>query len=535
MQTWLLQTLSDVLNCHQQTEGNQETLRGNSQGNNNQLKSNFGEKKHLAELKAQREWVGAIAALEQLLLSQTHLTDSRQENYQGLIFSAPAPIVSNLELLNYFPTGIFTPDAFNAKALMPSSPSSFADLSSQDIVCPIVQLPLLPKDPIATEQFCLIFTTNFALVMVLGQDRDGVPAFNFSFEPEVIEQIWSTLRSRLIITNYNQLPQLDELVEQFAPPTPDYRLVSQFSRQLLKNLPALTALALGKAHSIEAVVTPQPGLHDESGTSRGNLGVSSRQSPQSTKSSFCSKKASNSPSFSLNSKVGSQLEMELLQALTHEIRTPLTTIRTLTKLILKRQKDFTPKVIKYLQAIDQECTEQIDRMELIFRAAELESTPPKAQCIQLTKFSLEQIFQHTIPRWQKQAQKRNVDLDVVLPQQLPNVFSDPAMLDRILIGLMESYTRSLPNGGQISVNVSTAGNQLKLQLTSKCSIFHNPLKSLGQLLMFQPETGCLSLSQEVTKNIFQVLGGKLTIRKRPHQEEITIFLPLGNPNSNLIS
>ena len=31
-------------------------------------------------------------------------------------------------------------------------------------------------------------------------------------------------------------------------------------------------------------------------------------------------------------------EVELLQALTHEIRTPLTTIRTLTRLLLKRIK-----------------------------------------------------------------------------------------------------------------------------------------------------------------------------------------------------
>ena len=348
--------------------------------------------------------------------------------------------------------------------------------------------------------------------MVLGEDSDGIPAFNFSFEPEVIEQIWATLRSRLVVTNYNQLSELDELMEQFAPPLPDYRLVSQFSRQLLKHLPNLTALAI---RQVEAVVN-----------SPSNL-----QTPQSTKSSFCSRKASSSPTLSINSQVGSQLEMELLQALTHEIRTPLATIRTLTKLILKRQRDFTPKVIKYLQAIDQECSEQIDRMELIFRAAELEATPPTAKYVQLTKFSLEQIFQHTIPRWQKQAKKRNVCLDVVIPQQLPNIVSDPAMLDRILTGLMESYTRSLPNGGQISVNVSTAGNQLKLQLTSKCPVYNNPLKSLGQLLMFQPETGCLSLNRQVTKNIFQLLGCKLTVRKRPHQEEVTIFLPLGNPIS----
>jgi signal transduction histidine kinase len=45
--------------------------------------------------------------------------------------------------------------------------------------------------------------------------------------------------------------------------------------------------------------------------------------------------------------------------------------------------------------------------------------------------------------------------------------------------------------------------------------------------MFQPETGSLSLNLAVTKNLFQVLGGKLIVRHRPQQgEELTIFLPL---------
>lgn len=93
--------------------------------------------------------------------------------------------------------------------------------------------------------------------------------------------------------------------------------------------------------------------------------------------------------------------MELLQALTHEVRTPLTTIRTLTKLLLKRKQDFKPNVVKRLQEIERECTEQIDRMELIFRAAEFKSTSPVTKPVNLVPFPLEQVFQQNIPRWQK--------------------------------------------------------------------------------------------------------------------------------------
>jgi signal transduction histidine kinase len=47
------------------------------------------------------------------------------------------------------------------------------------------------------------------------------------------------------------------------------------------------------------------------------------------------------------------------------------------------------------------------------------------------------------------------------------------------------------------------------------------------LLTFQPETGNLSLNLNVTKNLFQLLGGKLVVRQSPQQGEVlTIFLPL---------
>ena len=125
-------------------------------------------------------------------------------------------------------------------------------------------------------------------------------------------------------------------------------------------------------------------------------------------------------------------------------------------------------------------------------------------------------------------------MDVTLPAHLPQIVSDPAMLDKALTGLMESCTRSISTGGGIMVNVSTAGDRLKLQVISQCNHQRNPFKSLGQLLMFQPDTGCLSLNWDVTKNMFQALGGKLTVRQRSKQDkELTIFLPLGKRINNL--
>ncbi|MFM8308073.1 MAG: sensor histidine kinase, partial [Microcystis aeruginosa] len=201
-------------------------------------------------------------------------------------------------------------------------------------------------------------------------------------------------------------------------------------------------------------------------------------------------------------------DLELLRALTHEIRPPLTTIRTIARLLLKRAK-VTEDVEKYLETIDLECSEQIQRMELI-------------------PIALEKVFQDSIPRWQKQAKRRNVNLEVNVPKKLPSVISDPNLLDQMLNGVVEKCTRSMANGGLLQVHISTAGNQLKMQFHTQVQSPNLTLKALGKVLMFQPETGSLSLNMKVTKNLFQALGGKFIVREKPEEGEIlTIFLPLG--------
>ncbi|MCW6038883.1 HAMP domain-containing histidine kinase [Spirulina subsalsa FACHB-351] len=449
-------------------------------------------------LKAEAEWYGAIAALHQILLN---LTETSPHDCVGVVLSGCAPVVSDSHLLSRLQTGIFTPKAFQDLAShqfqLPAAPGDVASV----VLPTLVEYSLLPTDPLVDEQFCLVLTAEFGLVLALGETPSGDSHFQFSFDPHVVHQAWQALRSRLLLTSPQHIQPLDTLVGNFIPPIPDYRLVTQFSHHLLQHLPDFSALAqrcpsanTERSESKPSLDLPQPPPDIPASPSRGQ-GIS---------------------------------ELEILQALTHEVRTPLTTIRMLTRLLLKKRKHLGEEVTKRLEVIDQECTEQINRMELIFRAAELETQPPNPNHFHLIPISLHQVIEQNIPQWQKQAKRRNVQLEVLLPEQLPTVITNPSMLDQALSGLMECFTRTLPTGGQLRVKVTTAGHQLKLQLVSENVSFTSSLKSMGQLLMFQPETGSISLNLDVTKNLFQALGGKLTVRQRPQQGEVlTIFLPLG--------
>ncbi|WP_016951805.1 sensor histidine kinase KdpD [Anabaena sp. PCC 7108] len=464
--------------------------------------------------KAEQQWRISLAATEHLLLNTLAIT--APDITQGLVLTAPSPLFSQPKLTQSLRTVTFTAKPFNPLALMPfhvspamggsAVPEAMSSVGNPmgvigygyepDEINPDESiLPLLPADPLGSERFCLVFTEKFRLVLVLSEHKSGKKEFLFSFDPEVVQQAWRSLGARVMLTNPELFADLDVLVEKYAPVAPNYHTIIQFSQLLLQEL----------AEPETDKVTHIP------------LISSSQHIPVSS-----------------SAKPSSRPDVELLQAFAHEVRTPLTTIRTLTRLLLKR-KDLPNTVINRLGVIDHECTEQIDRMELLFKAAELETcATAKSAKTQLTPMSLDQVLQQSIPRWQQAATRRNLTLDVALPQQLPTVVSNPAMLDRVLTGLMENFTRSLPPGSSIQVQVIPAGNQLKLQLSPQLDC-HNttrtatfPIrKSLGQLLMFQPETGTISLNIAATKHLFQAIGGKLIVRQNPQCGEVlTIFLPL---------
>lgn len=441
---------------------------------------------HASQLQAESRWHSAIAAVENLLLqslpSPIGMSDLSEETViEGLLMTAPLPLFSHPAIVSQLQTITFNTPHTNLR-LLPSQPTSRQQAADRSHHFPI---ELLSTDPLAEEHFCLVLTTHFSLVVVLGEENGNFRC-QFSFDPDDLDMAWQSLRGRMMLTAPHHIPDLDELVARFSPIEPDYHWVMSFGQYLLQHQPEVILPAT------------QPTAN------------------QTNTAELSAKPAA---------------DIELIQALTHEIRTPLTTIRTMTQLLL-RQPDLSPRVLKRLSAIDRECTEQINRMELIFSAVELATTQP-CQALDLTTMSITQLLEQSLPQWQQQAERRNLDLAVDIPHKLPAVVSNPTILDRVLTGLVENFTRNLPSGSRIQVEVTPVGDRLKLQFQSQPETdeqLHtapNKRHSIGQLLTFQPETGNLSLNMNVTKNLFQLLGGKLIVRQHPQQGEVlTIFLPL---------
>ena len=223
-------------------------------------------------------------------------------------------------------------------------------------------------------------------------------------------------------------------------------------------------------------------------------------------------------------------EAKLLQAISHEVRTPLATIRTLISSTL-RKYNMDESMRNRLIQIDNECNEQIDRFGLIFNAAELVSndiSPPN----QLARINLGEIFYKLSPVWSKQLKRRGISIEIDIPKQLPEILSDSEKLELMLRGLIDKNTRGLREGSSLILELRPAGQKLKLQLklkkfdTGKHEIFNTENGSdIGPVLNWNPQTGSLQLSQVATQKLLASLGGHVTQRR---DTGLTVFFPIAD-------
>jgi signal transduction histidine kinase len=227
-------------------------------------------------------------------------------------------------------------------------------------------------------------------------------------------------------------------------------------------------------------------------------------------------------------------EANILRSLSHEISTPLSTISTLTKSLLRRQ-DLIAQVRYRLEQIELECRNQIDRFRLIFEALDLGRSP-----LLISEIETDKLLQELLPHWLEKLDRQQLKLELILPNHIPpntapKISSNEQLLKLLLNGITDRLSRVLPPNSHIQIETAIVGEHWKLQFQIQIAEQLPPIQNLGQWLMLQPETGRISLSLSITKTLFRSLRGKLTVKSHPiskidhiaiNSEILTIFLPL---------
>ncbi len=429
---------------------------------------------------ARRLWWAALDTLQDQILMPMHLK-------KGLWLASPLPALYESRLLERLQGWVWVPEELpliNTSKTALFLPTSVRSINNQNIenISRIRRLTLREED--GYDPLLIIITKEVQIALAL-QGNPGERNLLMRSDPETLTDVLKILDKRLNLENPDKAKEIRDSLADLGQLSSNDVIGKVFWPLIASRL---------------AEMAPSVNI-------------------QTSKESF-----DNNQEEDIDDKASS--EISLLEALTHEIRTPLTTIRTLIRSLLRRT-DMPNMVIARLKEIDTECTEQIDRFGLIFNAVELERN--QSHKSDLAKTDLCQILEILAPVWETQLERRGITLNLDLAPDLPPVLSDSEKLELMLGGLIDRNTRGIKSGGSLNLELRPAGQRLKLKITSSAfdskEFYENSSdqnSDLGTVLSWNPNTGSLQLTKAATQRLLESLGGRLT---RSRDRGITIFFP----------
>ena len=428
---------------------------------------------------ARRLWWAALETIQAALLPKDG------EAPAGIWIAAPLPALYDPTLLRAMQGWVWSPDQLNWTSglqdyLLPPDRINTAETPAPAPQAPYERLPLLEQDGLDPLLIVITAEQQMALALHGGSDQRQLL---MRCDPETLGALLEMIDRRMQEEAPQQASSLRRAIANLGPLQSSEAFEHQFWPALAERLAAMApSLTLQTVRAVDA----------------------------------------SNPSQDV-----AEAELSLLEAITHEVRTPLATIRTLIRSLLRRT-DLPTLVLNRLQQIDSECTEQIDRFGLIFHAAELQRQPAPAA---FARTDLGRMLQDLAPSWEQQLRRRGITLLLDLSPHLSPVLSDPGRLEPMLGGLIDRSSRGLPEGTTLLVQLRPAGARLKLHLSSGINTKKeeiNPAErtaELGPVLSWNPGTGSLQLSQGATRRLLASLGGRL-IQQR--DRALTVFFPVAS-------
>ncbi len=150
------------------------------------------------------------------------------------------------------------------------------------------------------------------------------------------------------------------------------------------------------------------------------------------------------------------------EAMTHlmqELCTPITNIKTALKLLESSALKPAQRQ-KYLELIRDECDRQNSLITGAVRLLALERMSGK---VSIEAIYLSEVIPGVVSIYQPLAQEKGIELGYTIPDNLPAIFCAEIWLREIAFDLLQNGIKYTPEGGQVFVRASIAGDYVQLE------------------------------------------------------------------------
>jgi signal transduction histidine kinase len=157
-----------------------------------------------------------------------------------------------------------------------------------------------------------------------------------------------------------------------------------------------------------------------------------------------------------------QLRRELIANISHDLRTPLAIIQGFVETLIMKTEEMPPEDRKrHLQTIYNSSERLSGLISQLFEYSKLE-----AQQIEPTKeaFNVGELAQDVAHKFSVLAAGKEIEIKLDVPQQLPRIFADLGLVERVLNNLMDNALKFTPKGGQILLEIRADQNDVRVRV-----------------------------------------------------------------------
>lgn len=222
-----------------------------------------------------------------------------------------------------------------------------------------------------------------------------------------------------------------------------------------------------------------------------------------------------------------QLNSDFVSSVSHELKTPLTTIKVLAHLLQGHALAEVDR-LDYSRTIATECDRQIEFVGNLLDLSRIESGAYK-----LTKVPVDvaQLLSSCVDVDRHRSSSLGLTLSIEIPDGLPKIEADFEALCRVIRGLVDNAIKYTPEGGRIIVSAQNVGHNVAISVEdngrgihpedlphifdkffrARATVVESEIEEPASLATAAPGVG---LGLYLAKHIVEQLGGRITIESK---------------------
>ena len=228
-------------------------------------------------------------------------------------------------------------------------------------------------------------------------------------------------------------------------------------------------------------------------------------------------------------KLAEQAKVEFLSHVSHELKSPINTIKGYTEMIIKGEVKNKETLMEFANTVNEEADRLASLINNLLNLTKIErGSLALSKSMTRSKEFVENVFK--IATSQK---KKLINYELIIPDKLPPMNIDKEFMGTVLINLIGNATKYTPEKGRITVKVEETGDKIMIHIIDTGigiseedipHIFEKFYRSADEKVRKQTGHG---LGLSIAKQIVELHDGEIkVISKRGEGSQFTVVLPI---------